>query len=110
MLDPGLGLEKAVHDWGWTSFKFDWIVNPRMMIYCVAIAGIWQTSGFVMAMFLAGLRGIDGEILKAAQIDGASPVADLPAHRHPVMRPVFFSAHHRARAPGDQVLRSGAVA
>ena len=46
-----------------------------MMIYCVAIAGVWQTSGFVMAMFLAGLRGIDGEILKAAQIDGASGFA-----------------------------------
>ena len=43
-LDPGIELEKAVHDWGWTSFKFDWVVNPRMMIYCVAIAGIWQTS------------------------------------------------------------------
>ena len=53
-LDPGIGLEKAVHDWGWTSFNFDWVVNPRMMIYCVAIAGIWQTSGFVMAMFLPG--------------------------------------------------------
>ena len=58
-LDPRIGLEKAVHDWGWTSFHFDWVVNPRMMIYCVAIAGIWQTSGFVMAMFLAGLRGVD---------------------------------------------------
>ena len=53
-LDPRIGLEKAMHDLGWTSFHFDWVVNPRMMIYCVAIAGIWQTSGFVMAMFLAG--------------------------------------------------------
>ena len=82
-LDPRIGLEKAMHDWGWTSFHFDWVVNPRMMIYCVAIAGVWQTSGFVMAMFLAGLRGIDGEILKAAQIDGASAYRDLSAHRHP---------------------------
>src|SRR5215470_15138574 len=71
-LDPRIGLENALHDWGWTSFHFDWVVDPQMMIYCVAIAGVWQTSGFVMAMFLAGLRGVDGEILKAAQIDGAS--------------------------------------
>jgi glucose/mannose transport system permease protein len=78
-LDPRIGLEKAVHDLGWTSFHFDWVVNPRMMIYCVAIAGIWQTSGFVMAMFLAALRGIDGEILKAAQIDGASAYAPIGA-------------------------------
>ena len=91
-LDPGIGLEKAVHDWGWTSFKFDWVVNPRMMIYCVAIAGIWQTSGFVMAMFLAGLRGIDGEILKAAQIDGASAFATYWRIVLPIMRPVFLSA------------------
>jgi len=91
-LDPGIGLEKAVHDWGWTSFKFDWVVNPRMMIYCVAIAGIWQTSGFVMAMFLAGLRGVDGEILKAAQIDGASAFATYRRIIIPIMRPVFLSA------------------
>ncbi|MDR3493127.1 MAG: sugar ABC transporter permease [Ancalomicrobiaceae bacterium] len=91
-LDPRIGLEKAVHDWGWTSFHFDWVVNPRMMIYCVAIAGIWQTSGFVMAMFLAGLRGVDGEILKAAQIDGASAFQTYRRIIIPMMRPVFFSA------------------
>ena len=91
-LDPGIGLERAMHVWGWTSFKFDWVVNPRMMIYCVAIAGIWQSSGFVMAMFLAGLRGIDGEILKAAQIDGASTFATYRLIIIPMMRPVFLSA------------------
>jgi glucose/mannose transport system permease protein len=63
-----------------------------MMIYCVAIAGIWQTSGFVMAMFLAGLRGVDGEILKAAQIDGASTYATYRRIVIPIMRPVFLSA------------------
>jgi glucose/mannose transport system permease protein len=91
-LDPGIGLEKAVHDLGWTSFKFDWVVNPRMMIYCVAIAGIWASSGFVMALFLAGLRGVDGEILKAAQIDGASTFAIYRRIVIPIMRPVFLSA------------------
>jgi glucose/mannose transport system permease protein len=91
-LDPRIGLEKAVHDLGWSSFHFDWVVNPRMMIYCVAIAGVWQTSGFVMAMFLAALRGIDGEILKAAQIDGASAYATYRRIVIPIMRPVFLSA------------------
>jgi glucose/mannose transport system permease protein len=91
-LDPRIGLEKAVHDWGWTSFHFDWVVNPSKMIYCVAIAGIWQTSGFVMALFLAGLRGVDGEILKAAQIDGASAYQTYRRIVIPIMRPVFFSA------------------
>jgi glucose/mannose transport system permease protein len=91
-LDPRIGLEKAMHDLGWASFHFNWVVNPRMMIYCVAIAGVWQTSGFVMAMFLAGLRGIDGEILKAAQIDGASAFATYRRIVIPIMRPVFMSA------------------
>ena len=91
-LDPRIGLEKAMHDLGWAGFHFDWVVNPDMMIYCVAIAGIWQTSGFVMAMFLAGLRGVDGEIIKAAQIDGASAFATYRRIVIPLMRPVFFSA------------------
>jgi glucose/mannose transport system permease protein len=91
-LDPRIGLENALHDWGWTSFHFDWVVNPQMMIYCVAIAGVWQTSGFVMAMFLAGLRGVDGEILKAAQIDGASTYQTYRRIVIPIIRPVFFSA------------------
>jgi glucose/mannose transport system permease protein len=91
-LDPGIGLEKAMHDWGWAGFHFDWVVNPPMMIYCVAIAGVWQTSGFVMAMFLAGLRGVDGEILKAAQIDGASAYQTYRRIVIPIIRPVFFSA------------------
>jgi len=71
MLNPGLGLEKLAHDWGFANFKFDWIVNEDMAIYTLVIAGVWQASGFVMAMFLAGLRGIDQDIIKAASIDGA---------------------------------------
>jgi glucose/mannose transport system permease protein len=56
------------------------------------IAGVWQTSGFVMAMFLAGLRGIDAEIMKAAQIDGASTFAIYRRIVIPMLRPVFLSA------------------
>ena len=72
LLNPGLGLEHIVQQWGWTSFTFDWLVNPDMAIYTVVIAGVWQSSGFAMALFLAGLRGVEGEIIKAAQVDGAS--------------------------------------
>lgn len=91
-LNPGLGLEHTVQNWGWTRFHFDWIVNPRFAIYTVVIAGVWQASGFVMAMFLAGLRGIDGEIIKAAQIDGASGFQLYRRVIIPLLRPVFLSA------------------
>ena len=91
-LNPGLGLEKTMHNLGWESFKFDWLVNTDMAIYTIVIAGVWQASGFVMAMFLAGLRGIDGEIIKAAQIDGAPTVAIYRRIIIPMLRPVFLSA------------------
>jgi glucose/mannose transport system permease protein len=63
-----------------------------MAIYTVVIAGVWQSSGFVMAMFLAGLRGIDNEMLKAAQIDGAPAWKIYTRIIIPQLRPVFLSA------------------
>jgi glucose/mannose transport system permease protein len=91
MLNPGLGLEHLMHQWGFTGFSFDWLVNPDKAIYCVAIAGVWQSAGFVMALFLAGLRGIDESIIKAAQVDGASLPRIYWRILIPSLRPVFFS-------------------
>ncbi len=91
ILNPGLGIEHMVRQWGWASFSFDWLVNPDKAIYCIAIAGIWQSAGFVMALFLAGLRGIDDSIVKAAQVDGASLPRIYWRILIPSLRPVFFS-------------------
>ncbi len=91
-LDPGIGLEHTMHLWGWESFSFNWIKDSDMAIYTVVLAAVWQTSGFVMAMFLAGLRGIDNEILKAAQIDGASNWQLYRRIVIPLLRPAFLSA------------------
>lgn len=91
ILNPSMGLEKLMHDWGWTSFHFDWLVNTDTAIYCVVIAGIWQSAGFAMALFLAGLRGVDDSIIKAAQVDGASLPRIYWRIVLPVLRPVFFS-------------------
>ena len=92
LLNPGIGIEKIVRDWGFESFTLDWIVQPNAAIYCIVIAAIWQSSGFVMAMFLAGLRGVDNEIVKAAQIDGASTFKIYWRIIIPLMRPVFLSS------------------
>ena len=91
-LDPGIGLENTMHLWGWESFKFGWIKDRNYAIYTIVIAAVWQSSGFVMAMFLAGLRGIDNEILKAAQIDGASNWNLYRRIVIPLLRPAFLSA------------------
>ena len=92
LLNPGLGIDKMLRDWGWEGFRFDWLVDPERVIYCLVIAAVWQASGFVMALFLAGLRGVDQSIVRAAQIDGASLPTIYLRIVLPSLRPVFFSA------------------
>jgi glucose/mannose transport system permease protein len=91
-LDPGIGLQHTMHQLGWESFSSTWIQDRDMAIYTIVIAAVWQSSGFVMAMFLAGLRGIDGEIMRAAQIDGASQWQLYRRIVIPMLRPAFLSA------------------
>ncbi len=91
-LNPGLGLQHTMRSWGWESFSFTWLVDSQMAIYTVVIAAVWQSSGFVMAMFLAGLRGIDPEQLKAAQLDGATGFRLYRRIVIPQLGPVFLSA------------------
>ena len=62
ILNPGLGIEKLMHDWGFVGFEFRWLVEQDMAIYTIVIAAVWQSSGFVMALFLAGLRGVDDNL------------------------------------------------
>ena len=92
LLDPGVGLERSMHLIGWDSFSFSWIKDSEMAIYCVVIAAVWQTTGFVMAMFLAGLRGVDSEQINAARVDGAKPWQIYLRIIIPQLGPVFVSA------------------
>ena len=92
ILNPGLGLESVIKGWGFKDFTFDWVINPDFAIYTVVIAGVWQASGFVMALFLAGLRSVDQEIVKAAQVDGVPTFRIYTAIIIPSMAPIFLSA------------------
>ncbi len=91
IMSPEYGLQKAVRELGWESFSFGWIADRDMVMYAIVIAGIWQGAGFVMALMLAGLRGIDDDIWKAAKVDG------IPAWRTyiqivlPMMKPVMIT-------------------
>jgi glucose/mannose transport system permease protein len=91
LLNPGLGVERLVREAGFPDFTFDWLVNPEMAIYTVVIAAVWQSSGYAMALFLAGLRSVDDEVLKAAAIDGAGPWKMYTSIVLPILRPVFLS-------------------
>ena len=92
ILNPTLGIEKFFIDIGFENFTFDWLITPGMSIYTIVIAGVWQSSGFIMAIFLAGLRSVDDEIIKAAKIDGAGVISIYTKIILPMMRPVFMSA------------------
>ena len=91
LLNPSIGVQKLMHDLGWTSFRFEWLIDPNMAIYAVVIAGVWQAAGFAMALLLAGLHSVDVDLLKAAQIDGAGPVRTYLRVIFPAMGPVFVA-------------------
>lgn len=92
ILNPGLGLQKFMRDLGFDAFAFDWITNRDMVVYTLVIAAVWQASGFVMALFLAALRGVDQDIIKAAYLDGASMPRIYTTIIIPSIKPVFLSA------------------
>ncbi len=92
MLNPGLGIQQAVRGLGFEEFAFNWLVRADRAIFTVALAGIWQQVGLCMALFLAGLRGIDPNIWKAARVDG------IPTWRvyldivTPMLKATFFTS------------------
>lgn len=91
-LNPTLGIQQTVRNWGFESFTFDWLTRGDRAIYVIAIAGMWQASGLVMAILLAGLRGVDGELWKAAKVDGI-PTWRVYVHIViPILAPMFVTA------------------
>ncbi|MCP8938550.1 sugar ABC transporter permease [Alsobacter sp. SYSU M60028] len=73
LLNPTYGIQAVGRGFGFETFRFDWIVRQETVIYCLVIAGVWHAAGLVMAIMLAGLRGIDEDIWKAARVDGLPP-------------------------------------
>ncbi|MGH1414407.1 MAG: carbohydrate ABC transporter permease [Pelagimonas sp.] len=92
LLNPDFGVQKIVRDLGWTSFEFNPLYDVNIVIYGVLIAALWQGSGFIMVVMLAGLRGIDQDIWKAAKVDGISTWKTYVFVIIPMMRPVFVTA------------------
>ena len=91
LLNPSLGVQKLMHDLGWTSFKFEWLIDRDMAIYTIVIAGVWQASGFAMALLLAGLRSVDSDLYKAAQIDGSGALRTYRRVIFPTIGPIFIA-------------------
>ena len=91
ILNPDFGVQSIVRSLGFTSFTFDPLYNASIVIYGVLIAGLWQGTGLIMCLMLAGLRGIDEDIWKAARVDGIPMWKTYLFIIIPMMRPVFIT-------------------
>ena len=91
IFNPQLGVQKTVQSMGWESFSFDWIVNPDMVLYTIVIAAVWQGAGLVMALLLAGLRGVDDDLWKATKIDGIPTWRVYLSIILPMLRPMIVT-------------------
>lgn len=91
ILNPEFGVQEVVRQMGFTEFVFDPLYNSEIVIYGVLIAGLWQGTGLIMCLMLAGLRGIDEDIWKAARVDGIPMWKTYIFVVIPMMRPVFIT-------------------
>ena len=91
LFNPTSGIEHFVHRLGFTDFVFSWTTSRTLAIYTIVITGIWQASGFAMALFLAGLRSVDQDLIKAAQIDGAGMARIYRRIVIPAIGPIFIA-------------------
>ncbi len=92
ILNPDLGVQQVVRDLGWASFELNPLNNPDTVMYGILVAGLWQGTGLIMVIMLAGLRGIDEDIWKAARVDGIGTAKTYLKIIIPMMRPVFVTA------------------
>ncbi|OUC06144.1 hypothetical protein RY27_22835 [Litorilinea aerophila] len=92
LMQPSTGINLLFAKIGLENFQPTWNSHPQYGMWAVSIAAAWQFTGYVMALYLAGLRGIPNELREAAAIDGAGTFA---TYRHviiPLLMPVTFTA------------------
>ena len=92
ILNPDFGLQGVIRDFGWKSFSFDPLNDPETVMFGLLISGLWQGTGLIMVILLAGLRGIDEDIWRAARVDGIGTTKTYIRIIIPMMRPVFITA------------------
>jgi len=77
------GLINAVTGW-----QIDWYGDPRYNLWAVLVATGWQHAGYIMLLYLAGLKSVDPALREAAAVDGSSEVSTFFRIIVPVMRPI----------------------
>ena len=92
ILDPNFGIQNVVRSLGFENFNFDPLYNADVVLYGLLIAGMWQGTGLIMCIMLAGLRGVDEEIWKATRVDGIPVWKTYIFVVIPMLRPVFITS------------------
>ena len=92
ILNPDFGVQSVVRSWGWETFTFNPLNDPETVMFGLLIAGLWQGTGLIMCIMLAGLRGIDEDIWKACRVDGIGTIKTYVVVIIPMMRPVFVTS------------------
>ncbi len=72
------------------NLNINWISNPKIAIYSLAIVGIWSIIGYNMILFLSGLQEIPKDYYEASSIDGASPIRQFFSITIPLLSPTIF--------------------
>ncbi|MBB4254945.1 MULTISPECIES: carbohydrate ABC transporter permease [Rhizobium] len=90
MYDPFFGLfAQLLTSWGMQVWIKDWLGNKDIALYSVFVAYLWQTVGFSMVLFLAGLQNVSQTLVEAARIDGAGRWAVFKHVTLPALRPTI---------------------
>lgn len=89
---PSSGINLIFDALGLGFLKTGWFTDPNIGILGVVIAAFWQTSGYVMALYLAGLRGIADDVREAARVDGASEWQVFWHVIFPLLHPITLTA------------------
>jgi glucose/mannose transport system permease protein len=85
------GLNYLLQKVGLGALQSDWYTSEAGSMYAMSLPAIWQMAGYVMALFLAGFRGIPDDLREAARVDGAS---EFKIYRHilfPQLSPTFLT-------------------
>jgi len=92
LFQPRTGINLLLQKIGFTNFDFAWNADPKWGIFAISLAAAWQFTGYIMSLYLAGLRGISEEIREAALVDGAGTWALYRRIIIPLLMPVTWTA------------------
>ena len=82
-------LVALANKYDWAPFKESWLQDTSKAFWALIIVTVWQSSGYMMIIYITGLTGVEEDVLEAAKVDGASPLRTLLSIKIPLMAQAF---------------------